>query len=175
MRLSAAGTAHAFGIAASQAAGLTKNFGSMTKSLHVGHAAQCGITAATLAAKGFTASTAAFEGDTGFIAAYRGERHAALEDLVRKLGAPWELEQPGLYRKRFPCCYAAHRPAAGLMELLAEEGIATEDIQAIRIGYRHIDTAQMYDNEPESVASLVVVSTLISAVTVPLLLAVLVA
>jgi predicted permease len=35
--------------------------------------------------------------------------------------------------------------------------------------------AQMYDNEPESVASLVVVSTLISTVTVPLLLAVLVA
>jgi predicted permease len=33
----------------------------------------------------------------------------------------------------------------------------------------------MYDNEPESVASLVVVSTLISTVTVPLLLAVLVA
>ena len=150
LRLSAGATAHAFGIAASQAAGLTKNFGSMTKSLHVGHAAQCGITAATLAAKGFTASTTVFEGDTGFIAAYRGERYAAFEDLMRKLGAPWELEQPGLYRKRFPCCYAAHRPAAGLMELLAEEGIATEDIQAIRIGYLPGVQHPMIHHDPQT-------------------------
>ena len=31
-------TCHAFGLAASQSAGLTRNFGSMTKSFHVGHA-----------------------------------------------------------------------------------------------------------------------------------------
>jgi 2-methylcitrate dehydratase PrpD len=135
MKLSAAATCHAFGIAASQSAGLTRNFGSMTKSLHVGHAARCGITSAALAGKGFTANMAIFEGKTGFIEAYRGERHAELADTVTHLGAPWELDEPGLYRKRFPCCYAAHRPAAGLMELLAEHRIAAADIRSIRIGY----------------------------------------
>lgn len=149
-RLSAGATAHALGIAASQSAGLTSNFGSMTKSMHVGHAARCGITAAALAGKGFTANPSIFEGKTGFVAAYRGERHAELAEMVKQLGAPWELDEPGLYRKRFPCCYAAHRPAAGLMELLADKNIATADIRSIRIGYLPGVQHPMIHHDPQN-------------------------
>lgn len=134
-KLSSDATCHAFGLAASQSAGLTRNFGSMTKSHHVGHAAKCGITAAWLAGKGFTADMDIFDGKGGFIEAYRGERNTPLADGVLKLGAPWELESPGIYRKRWPCCYAAHRPVAGLLELLEENNIATADIRHIRVGY----------------------------------------
>src|SRR5262249_41582333 len=42
------------GIAASFAAGIRCNFGTMTKPLHVGRAAESGVTAALLAARGFT-------------------------------------------------------------------------------------------------------------------------
>lgn len=49
-------TAHALGLAATQAAGLKSMFGSMTKSFQVGKAAMNGIMAARLASLGFTAN-----------------------------------------------------------------------------------------------------------------------
>src|SRR5258706_16284775 len=49
-------TAYALGIAASQASGIRRNFGSMTKAVHPGHAAENGSVAAGLAARGFTAA-----------------------------------------------------------------------------------------------------------------------
>src|SRR2546425_8219436 len=44
----------AFGIAASQGAGLRENFGTMMKSFHAGHAAEIGVFATDLAALGWT-------------------------------------------------------------------------------------------------------------------------
>src|SRR5437764_252534 len=50
-------TAFALGIAASEAGGIRRNFGSMTKAFHAGHAAENGSAAADLAAPGFTAAS----------------------------------------------------------------------------------------------------------------------
>src|SRR4249920_74710 len=47
----------ALGIAASMASGLRENFGTMTKPLHAGRAAENGVTAALLAQAGFTSAT----------------------------------------------------------------------------------------------------------------------
>ena len=52
LRLDAEKTAHALAISASMAAGTVANFGSMTKSLQVGRAAQSGVLAASLAKAG---------------------------------------------------------------------------------------------------------------------------
>src|SRR5258705_5428133 len=52
--LDAVQTAYALGIAASEAGGIRRNFGSMTKTLHAGHAAESGTAAADLAAFGWT-------------------------------------------------------------------------------------------------------------------------
>jgi 2-methylcitrate dehydratase PrpD len=49
----AAACARAMGVAASQSAGLRENFGTMTKPLHMGRAAENGVFAAELAARGF--------------------------------------------------------------------------------------------------------------------------
>src|ERR1043166_4796860 len=61
-----------FGIAASFAAGIRCNFGTMTKPLHVGRAAENGVTAAFLAARGFTADPDALDGPWGFFAVQGG-------------------------------------------------------------------------------------------------------
>ena len=61
-----------FGIAASLAAGIRCNFGTMTKPLHVGRAAENGITAALLAERGFTADPQALDGPWGFMAVQGG-------------------------------------------------------------------------------------------------------
>lgn len=64
--LSATETAHAFGIAASGSSAMKKNFGSMTKPLHPGHAAQTGLRAVLLAAEGFTADPEIMDGPMGY-------------------------------------------------------------------------------------------------------------
>lgn len=56
---------HAFGIAASLSSGLQANFGTMTKPLHAGLAAQQGILAAHLARRGITANPESLEAAGG--------------------------------------------------------------------------------------------------------------
>lgn len=57
---------NAMSIAASNASGLKANFGTMTKPLHPGQAAERGLLAARLAGRGFTADHDAIEGNQGF-------------------------------------------------------------------------------------------------------------
>src|SRR6185503_16340736 len=95
--------AAALGIAASSAAGLRLNFGTMTKPYHAGHAGRSGVNAARLAALGFTANAGVFDGPQGFFAAY-GADPARAGTVGPALGRHFELESPGLGIKRYPCC-----------------------------------------------------------------------
>ena len=54
MGLDVSGLCRAWGIAASQMGGLVRNFGTMTKPFHAGHAARCGVVSAWMARAGFT-------------------------------------------------------------------------------------------------------------------------
>jgi 2-methylcitrate dehydratase PrpD len=64
--LNAEQTAIALGIAATEAAGLIANFGTMCKPFHVGQAARNGLLAARLARRGFTARADLLEHTYGF-------------------------------------------------------------------------------------------------------------
>lgn len=70
LRLGREQTTTALSIAASMSSGLTENFGTFTKPLHAGRAAEAGYMAAKLAAAGWTADPAVYEGRKGFFAAY---------------------------------------------------------------------------------------------------------
>ena len=98
-------TTNALGIAASMAAGLVANFGSMTKPFQVGRAAQSGVLAARLAAAGMTGSADALEHRSGFLAAVSPKgRFDAERDIER-----WHIVRYGVNIKRYPVCYALHR------------------------------------------------------------------
>jgi 2-methylcitrate dehydratase PrpD len=105
-----------FGIAASMASGLRRNFGTMTKPLHTGLAARSAVTALRLAASGFTAAPDIFEARAGFFAAYGTEASNA-DVTANSLGKPFVIVDPGLALKKFPCCYACHRGMDGLLAL----------------------------------------------------------
>lgn len=107
----------ALGAAASMAGGLKKNFGTMTKPLHCGLAAQSGIMAATLAADGFTASEEVFDGDEGYAKVLTG--HPVTSGLL-KFGDPFAVISPGLYFKRYPCCFGTHRAIDAILEIKAQ-------------------------------------------------------
>jgi len=132
MGLDARALRHAFGLAAAQSGGLVRNFGSMAKPFQAGHAARAGYTAAKLAAGGMTADPDIFDGPGGLIDVY-GDDHSTTE--MPSLGDPWEILSPGLYVKRWPCCYANHRGLAGVFELARNYGVTVENVEEIAVGF----------------------------------------
>lgn len=137
----------AWGLAASQSAGLRRNFGTMTKSFHAGHAARVGIESAWLAAHGMTADADIWEGEHGFLDIYGGPGGESLEDLIGQMGQPWEVITPGNYNKRWPCCGQIHRALVGVGDLIERNAIRSEEIETIRIGFApNSDVALTHDN-----------------------------
>ncbi|MBI4183631.1 MAG: MmgE/PrpD family protein [Proteobacteria bacterium] len=94
--LDAEGIARAFGIAASCSGALRAALGSMTKSLHSGHAAANGLMAARLAADGFTAPADVLEGTHGFAATSLPEEEYDLDAIGQGWAAPWEFLAPSV-------------------------------------------------------------------------------
>lgn len=124
LRLDAARTTHAIGIAASMASGLRAAFGTMTMALHAGLTARDGLHAALLAEAGFTADAAgALEGKYGFLNVFApgGARDPG------PLGAPLELLESGIVVKPYPSgapTLAAVAAALALRPLLGDAGVA---------------------------------------------------
>jgi 2-methylcitrate dehydratase PrpD len=120
----------ALGIAGSLAGGLRRNFGTMTKPLHAGLAAQQGVQAALLAEKGLTADMDIF-GPGGFFLAFGGGQTEQIDRLP--LGEPLDVESSGLAVKMFPCCYATHRIIDCTISLAREHDLAESDVESILI------------------------------------------
>jgi 2-methylcitrate dehydratase PrpD len=133
--LSAVESRCALGISASLASGLVANFGTMTKPLHAGRAAQSGVLAAQLAAAGFTAAAEALEQSTGFLAAHSmlSESPAVALKRLERLGADWTLGERGLDIKRYPTCYATHRCIDAMLSLREEHGLHPEAVETIHV------------------------------------------
>lgn len=122
---------HGFGIAASFAAGIRCNFGTMTKPLHVGRAAENGVTAALLAARGFTADPDALDGPWGFFAVQGGGVSA--EKIARGFGKTWSIVDPGVSIKPYPCGVLTHPTIDLTLKLVTEHNAKPDDIEAVRV------------------------------------------
>jgi 2-methylcitrate dehydratase PrpD len=120
-----------FGIAASFAAGIRCNFGTMTKPLHVGRAAENGVTAALLAARGFTADPDALDGPWGFFAVQGGGVSA--EKVSQGFGKVWTIVEPGVSIKPYPCGVLTHPTIDLMLKLVTDHDVKPEDIDAVRV------------------------------------------
>jgi 2-methylcitrate dehydratase PrpD len=123
----------AIGIAASQAAGLRQNFGTMTKSFQIGNAARGGILSALMAKDGFTAASDALEGRYGFCHAFSGGRGYDVNKIPVTLGQSLQLLYPGPAVKLYPCCGSAHGPLNGLFSLFNKYDIQPDKVSAIEV------------------------------------------
>jgi 2-methylcitrate dehydratase PrpD len=132
MGLDAAGLANALALAASMAAGIKANFGTMTKPFHVGQCARNGLHAALLTQAGLTANPGALEHKQGFFMVFNGAGNFRPEALFEQFGAPYDLIEPGVAFKRHPCCASTHPALDALMEIMAREGLSAADIAHIR-------------------------------------------
>ena len=120
-----------FGIAASLAAGIRCNFGTMTKPLHVGRAAENGVTAALLAQRGFGADPAALDGPWGFLAVMGGG--VSPDKMAQGFGRTWSILSPGVSIKPYPCGILTHPTMDLMLRLVTEADVKPDEIKAISI------------------------------------------
>ena len=120
-----------FGIAASFAAGIRCNFGTMTKPLHVGRAAENGVTAALLAARGFTGDPDALDGPWGFYAVQGGG--VSGEKVSQGFGKTWTIIEPGVSIKPYPCGVLTHPTIDLMLKLVTEHDVKPDDIESVKV------------------------------------------
>jgi 2-methylcitrate dehydratase PrpD len=124
-------TQMALGIAASKAAGLRQNFGTMTKPLHAGEAARSGVEAAQLAQRGFSADRHILESRFGFFNTFVGAGEFDLDVVLEDFGAPYDIVSPGIGVKPYPACRQTHRAIDAMLELVHTHHLHADDVSEI--------------------------------------------
>jgi 2-methylcitrate dehydratase PrpD len=120
------------GIAASMASGLRENFGTMTKPLHAGRAAENGVNAALLARDGFTAADNILEARRGFFNAMAGGYDES--KISGRLGAPYFMKEPGISIKPYPSGSLSHPAQDLILDLVKNHDLRAADIERIDVG-----------------------------------------
>ncbi len=127
-------------IAASHASGILNTSGTMVKPLHCGNAARAGYMAAALAEKEFTAGEDFLAGTYGFVHAFTGGRRSGIAlppidmegpSLPPLTGQHFELINPGIDVKRYPCCHVAHTGINGMKKLRERNGFHIGEVAKI--------------------------------------------
>jgi 2-methylcitrate dehydratase PrpD len=117
--------------------------GAMVKRLHMGRAAEGGVTAAYLAGRDFEGPDVALEGKFGFLDTYARDGDPAL--LTDGLGTRWDSLH--IWFKMFPCHVTAQAPVRAMRELMRLHGFAAADVSGIvlqaspKVLTHHADTA----------------------------------
>jgi 2-methylcitrate dehydratase PrpD len=120
------------GIAASMASGLRENFGTMTKPLHAGRAAENGVNAALLARDGFTAASNILEARRGFFNAMAGGFDES--KISGRLGSPYFMKEPGISIKPYPSGSLSHPAQDLILDLVRQHDLGAADIEHIDVG-----------------------------------------
>jgi len=105
--------------------GLSQNFGTMVKPLHLGNAARNGIMAAELASIGFTANPNILDQPGGFFNALNAQ------DVREKLGKSFRFVQPGIAFKAYPCPYSSQRAVDAIIKISERHNVAPGDVTEI--------------------------------------------
>lgn len=153
MNLDAEKTACALALAASFAAGIKANFGTMTKPLHIGNSARNGLLAARLAATGFTANSAnVFEHEQGFLDVFNGPGTYDTERALAAWAAPLDILAPGIAIKQYPCCGSTHPAIDAMLSLVRAHGLSPDQVQRVQTWIH--ERRLQHTNRPEPTSAL---------------------
>lgn len=123
------GIERTYTLAATQAAGLRRVFGSMGKHLNAAKAASNGLLAAQLASKGFTAPSDGIEGRQGF-----AWTHSTTFDPSRPQGVMGDrLAIESVLFKRHASCHGTHSSIDGIAKLRAQNTFTEGDIADVQL------------------------------------------
>jgi 2-methylcitrate dehydratase PrpD len=138
LRLDAAGTAHALGLAASMASGTNQTWisGSQEWQFQIGQASRNGLLAARLAAAGGQASPVSLDGEAGFYRAFVGDLDG-VDTVGRDLGQHWRSLE--VTYKPYAVCAILQAPVRQAMELSRQHDLTAGDVAAVRL---HLNPAE---------------------------------
>jgi 2-methylcitrate dehydratase PrpD len=140
----------ALGIAAFQAGGLIANVGTMAHVLELAVAGRDGIEAAELAMKGVTSHPEIIETPQGFCDALIEEGGYDLKRMTKDIGKTFQIFDPGISIKKYPCCYRSHRALDALFDLVAEHHLSYHDIDKVTVDLNLYDSYLMKFPNPET-------------------------
>jgi 2-methylcitrate dehydratase PrpD len=138
-------TAYALGIAATQASGLKRVFGTMCKPFHAGRSSQAGLVSALLAQKDFTSAEDILEGPQGFFEALKGKVE---EEVLALLGLGWDVEQ--ISQKYHASCHATHSPLEASIAIVKDNNLSLDKIKAIHVHSSKLAMDAAGKNEPST-------------------------
>jgi len=136
--------ARALGLAASQAAGLRENFGTMTKPFHAGRAAESGVLAADLVTRGWTVSERILEAPSGFFRAAGGGYDAS----ALTLGKPWTFASPGVSIKPYPSGSLTHPGMTELERIIRANNIKPGMVERLDVGTNQYMPTALIHHKP---------------------------
>ena len=161
---------YALGIVASMSAGIRANFGTMTKPLHAGRAAENGVVAARLAQLGFTSHPHILEDPRGYFkimgsSLTPSDSHILqnplwgyskapgegfdLKKISGKLGNPYAIVDPGVSIKPYPSVVLSHPSMNALLDLVKEHDLKPEEVAEIHV-YAGTNVVNILYNLPQS-------------------------
>jgi len=143
-------TRSALGIAASEAAGLRKHFGTMAKPFQAGNAARGAVVAALLSSEGLRANPDILEGQFGFCNVYCGQEHYRAKKIVEGLGDPFEIYSPGIDIKQYPSCSRTHAGIDAIFSLIEEHNIKPEQVDRIDCGVSYTTPLSLIHPNPKT-------------------------
>ncbi len=146
--LSVSETKHAFGTVASGSSALKKNFGSMTKPLHAGHAAENGLRAAMLAQNGFTADEEILEGKIGYGEVMTTDGSYDPTDITEGLGEDWAVLDLGF--KPHPSGVITHAAMDALRTLVLEHDLTPETVESITVALDDAASEMLHHADPDN-------------------------
>ncbi len=150
MKLDVHKTRMALGIAAFQAGGLITTVGTMAHVLELPVAARDGIESAQLAEKGCTSPPDIIEMPRGFCDALIEEGGYDLNKMIESLGNTYQIVDPGISIKKYPCCYRSHRALDALFDITGEQNVAYADIDRVIVDMNLYDSYLMKFPDPKS-------------------------
>jgi 2-methylcitrate dehydratase PrpD len=133
LKLSPERVATALALCVSMAAGVKANFGTMTKSLHIGQCSRNGVFAALLASEGFTANPEAFEHNQGFLNVFNGPGTFDAEKILEQWADPLDIVDPGLAIKQYPCCGSTHPAIDAAIKIVGMHRIDLRQVSQIDV------------------------------------------
>jgi len=141
-------TTWALGLAGSYTGGLWAFIadGAMAKRYHPGRAAETGVLAAFLARAGFTGPSRVFEADWGGFLPTYAAGSAEPGRLTAGLGEDFKILRSGV--KPYASCRGAHSTLDVVFEVRRREGLAADDVAAVRIRCTEADRLMLGEVEP---------------------------
>ena len=153
LQLTEVQSTEAMALALSRSSGIRSNFGTQAKPYHAGMAAKAGLEAVSLIQAGITASPTALEGVDGFIQCF-GDLELA--ESIRTLSEPvpfgvnWDICTRGYAFKGYPNCSGNHPACDLILELIAREHLAWQQIERIDAGVSLLGPKELVCDHPNT-------------------------